>query len=145
MEWLMLVGLSLLSGYLGRLGGAEGHNKLYRRVGCSVIAVLAFCILFGWCLKDWWVYLIMFGLHWGAFSTYWDRIFQYDHLWVSGFVVGLALLPALLINPSLLLFILVRAIILAVFWGCLNRFLPQKVLLWRRDVAEEFLRYAISF
>ena len=140
---LILLGLSIGSGALGRCGGAEGHSKLWRRIGCSIIAVVAFCIVFGFQMKFWWVYLIMFGLHWGAFSTYHDYLSE-DNFWVSGFVVGLALLPSLFIG-HFLWFILIRSFVLAVIWGCLNKYLPQRVFIWRKDVAEEFLRYASSY
>ena len=143
--------LAILSGILGRLGGRakDGHwydvltDSKARDVGCSIIAIITFCLWFGFEWKWWWVYLITFGLHWGAISLYWDILFGYNNLWFSGFVVGIALIPLVIIYNLYLLWI-VRAILLAIIWGCLNKYLPKKVLIWRRDIAEEFLRYFIS-
>ena len=135
--------LSILSGVSGRLGGAKGYNTKWRDVGCSLITLFAFWFLFGFQLSLWWTYSLTFGLHWGAFSTYWDWLFKEDNLWVSGFCVGMALFP--LFGWATF----IRAIPLAIIWGCLNKYLPsagisgdKRILFWRRDVVEEVLRYA---
>lgn len=69
---LLLIPLAVTSGILGRIGGAEDYDTKYRDVGCSLIAVIASILVFGFHPGYWWVYVAMFGLHWGAFSTYWD-------------------------------------------------------------------------
>ena len=143
MNILLIIILSVLSGILGRIGGAQGYDSKFRDVGCSLITLFALCVLVGFNFALWWVYLIIFGLHWLTFSTYFSWLFGKDNLWVSGFAVGLAILPLL----DWTLFI--RAILLAIIWGCLNKYLPsagvrgdKRILFWRRDVVEEVLRYA---
>jgi hypothetical protein len=137
---LLTLILSIASGILGRMGGAEGYDTLYRDVGCSLLSILTFIIWFGFKVNYWWVYLIVFLLHWLAFTTYWDGLFGFDNLWFAGFMVGLALIPLPIIDKTLP-FYFVRAILLAIIWGCLNKYLPYQVFIWRRDIAEEFLRY----
>jgi hypothetical protein len=145
---IILLLLSILCGVLGRLGGRAKDGIWYdflsntkaRDIGCSLMVLSSLLIVFGFHLNLWWVYLLLILLHLGAFSTYYDTIFGYDNLWFSGFMVGLALLPFAWFGIAWWL-ILIRAILLAIIWGCLNKYLPDKVLIWRRDVAEEFLRY----
>ena len=152
MGYLFIALLALLSGILGRMGGAGKSGQWYenildtkwRDVGCSLIAVARFLLLFGFAWKWWWVYLIMFGLHWASFSTYWDFMFKEDNLWFSGFMVGISSMIGVVVLHWLWWVVLAWAVFLAVVWGCLNKFLPQKILCWRRDVAEEFLRYTVA-
>lgn len=148
MIWILPLGL--LSGLFGRMGGAAKSNKWYdflintkaRDVGCSIIYTLCLWLKFGMFLKFWWVYVIVFGLTWGALATYWDFLFKFDNLWFSGFVVGLCALPALFIISGFWWYLALRSIALAVIWGTLNTVKYDKIILWRRDVSEEFLRYA---
>ena len=151
MIWLFP--LAILSGVLGRMGGAGKSGQWYDRlldtkwrdIGCSIIFVLCAILLFGWSPSFWWAYGLVFLLHWGAFSTYWDEMWGYDNLWFSGFMVGLAGTPLLFIDHSLWGFLLGRTIVLTVVWGCLNKYLPQKgIWIWRRDIVEEFSRYFVS-
>jgi hypothetical protein len=144
MTILAILVLAIISGVCGRLGGAQGFDTKYRDVGCSLIVVVAFCILFGFDFHFTWVYLLVFGLHWAAFSTYWDKIFKYDNLWFSGAMVGVALFPIMFIDIALWWVVIARSIVLCVVWGCLNKYLPQRVLFWRRDVFEELARYTVS-
>ena len=133
--------LSFLSGVLGRMGGSDKYPKLWRRLGCSLMVIIALWLLTGFNLSYWWLYLIIIGLHYAAFMGYWDWLFGFDNLWFSGFMTGMAFFPLIFIDIGWWI-ILLRAILLAVIWGCLNKYLPQKgFLVWRRDVAEEFLRY----
>jgi len=138
---LLILGLSILSGIFGRMGGAEGYNTLYRDILCSLISVIVFCICFGFNQCHWVLYLIVFGLQWAALSTYYDKLFKFDNFWFSGFMMGLTLLPFIFIYKTILLFIIIRALLLAIIWGLLNKFLPSQVFIWNRAVAEEFLRY----
>lgn len=148
----MIFLLSFLSGVLGRCGGAAKSGKWYdfmirsitRDLGCSTIFIVSWCYLFGFSPIHWWVYSLVFGLTWASFSTYWDWLFGYDCLWFSGFMVGCAAIPLLIINSSLWGIVALRIGILTVVWWFLNRKLPQKVFIWGRDVAEEFLRYCVS-
>ena len=141
--------LALLSGLFGRMGGAGKEGNWYdwmldtkwRDVGCSLIVAFVCWLFIGW---HPWVLLAVFGLHWAAFSTYWDTVFGYDNLWFSGAIVGLACFPIIFVDKHLWLFVLCRIIILTVVWGCLNKYLPKKVFIWDRAVAEEYLRYTAS-
>lgn len=149
MSSLILIPIAVLCGILGRLGGAAKSGSWYdvlcdtkaRDVGCSVLCTLAMWLKFGAFAKFWWVYLIIFGLTWGALTTYWDKVFKFDNLWFSGFVVGLCGMPLLAVKLAWV-YIVARAIVLALIWGALNTIKYNKLLVWRRDVAEEFLRYA---
>ena len=136
---LLTLFLSILSGILGRMGGADNSNTLFRDIGCSILSIVTFCLWFGFKWDYWWIYLISFGLHWGNFSTYYDRLFGYDNFWFSGFMSGLALLP-LIIVYKLWALCIIRSILLVIIWGLL-KYLPSYVLIWRHDIAEEFLRY----
>jgi hypothetical protein len=147
----IIMPLMALSGLFGRMGGAGKEGNWYdglldtkwRDCCCSLIIVGVLLLLCGWQPSKWWAYLAVFGLSWCAFSTYWDWLFRYDELFFSGFMVGLALFPAIWLGVPIW-FIVIRSIVLCFAWGCLNKFLPNRVFLWRRDVAEEFCRYAIS-
>jgi len=144
--------LSLISGLLGRMGGAAKSGKWYdfllntktRDAGCSLLTVIAWISCFGLNLSFWWVYIITFGLLWATFTTYWDFLFGFDNLWFSGFVVGLAAIPLTITVPWMIWILIGRAFVLAVIWGLLNKYTPSKVLCWNRDVAEEYGRYAVS-
>lgn len=131
-----------LSATLGRMGGAEGYHTLYRDIGCSILSILMFILWFGFKPDYWYLYVISFGLHWGAFSTYYDTIFGFDNFWFSGFMTGLALFPLLFIEKMLPFFI-IRALVLAILWGVFNKCLPDYVGKFRHDVAEELLRYGV--
>ena len=140
MMWL-LIPLAIASGTLGRMGGAKGYHTLWRDLGCPAIMVLACWMLFGW---HTWEYGALFLLSWGALSTYYDTLFGYDNMAFSGFVVGLAAFPLCFIDPVFVWLVALRTVILVVVWGCLNKYLPQRILIWRRDVAEEFCRYFVA-
>jgi hypothetical protein len=144
MIWIFLIILSVLSAVLGRMGGADGFDTKFRDAGCSVIAVFGLSLFVPFQIGYWWVYLIIIGLHWLSFSSYWDWLFGFDNLWFSGFMVGMSMLPAVFIVHSIWWIIIIRALVLAIAWGCFNKFLPKKVFCWRHDVGEELLRYAVS-
>lgn len=142
-EFLALILLALLSGFFGRMGGANGYDTKWRDIGCSFIVVLVTGLLFGWHKDVWWVYPLIFVLHWGAFATYWQFLFRgIDNLWFSGAMTGLAIAPIVAINENLWPLVVLRSIVLCVIWGALNEYLPNKP---GRDIREEFWRYASSF
>jgi hypothetical protein len=138
----MILVFAFISGVLGRMGGAQGYHTLWRDWGCSAVVVAACWHYLGF---HPWVYLAVFLLHWGAFSTYWQKLFKgVDNMWFSGLMVGVALSPILFIDSKLIVLVLARSTSLVLVWGCLNKYLPPKVILWRRDVVEEFSRYFVS-
>ena len=148
LQIILIVILSIICGILGRLGGRAKDGSWYdcishtktRDLGCALIDFLALWALFGLNLNLWWLYLIIFLLHFGALTTYYDILFKYDNLWFSGFIMGVALIPYAFFGVSWIN-ILCRALLLGIVWGCLNKYLPTKILIWNRDIVEEFLRY----
>jgi hypothetical protein len=141
----------VIAGILGRIGGAGKSGQWYdclldtkwRDIGCALVFVFAAGTLLDWA-GPWWAYVLTFLLTFGSFCTYWDSVFGYDNLGFSGFVVGLAAFPLLFIDHSIWPILVVRAWVLATIWHALNVHLPERVLCWRRDVVEEFLRYAVA-
>ena len=123
------------------MGGAKGYDTLYRDLGCSAIVVIATTILWGWhpCVA-----LAVFLLHWGAFATYWKHLFGKITMWFSGLMVGFALYPIVFIDPELYKIVIIRAVALAIIWEFINRYLPEHIFIWHRDIVEEFSRYFSS-
>jgi hypothetical protein len=81
---------TLLSSLLYRLGGqGKPFNTKYRDLGCPTVLFLLLWFLFGFH----WIYFLVFGLSFGALTTYWDFIFKYDNFWFTGFMYGLAGIP----------------------------------------------------
>jgi hypothetical protein len=140
MKILVVIGMSLLAGILGRLGGAHGYNTKFRDLGLPACWVASLLVLGIDC--PWWAFLAASGLLFGSCTTYLDSIFGYDNLWASGALVALAAFPVTLFTGHWWLFA-ARAVILAVIWGSLNRWLPEHILFWHRDTVEEFCRYAV--
>lgn len=149
MTIVYLIALAVLCGIFGRLGGAAKSGQWYdflcntktRDAGCSLCILAAWMLLYKFNPSFWWVYLITFGLQWAAFTTYFDKWFKFDNLGFSGFVVGLVALPLIIVQHDAWIMLVVRAFVLGTIWFMLNKHLPSKVLIWRHDVAEEFLRY----
>lgn len=148
---LWLLPLAVLSGILGRMGGAGKSGQWYenvldskwRDIGCSAIVVLVTFLLAGWSAHFWWVYLLIFVLSWGAFSTYWDWAFKgEDNLGFSGAIVGIAWTPVLFLKVKLWPVVALRIVVLSLVWWWLNKKLPQGK---GRDVKEEYWRYFFSF
>ena len=133
--------LSIIAGIFGRMSGS-GMNKLWRRLGVPAVTLIAFGLLCGAQMHFWWAYLLILGFHYVALMGYWDWLFGYDNMWFSGFATGLCFMVAIVLGVAWWL-ILIRAVVLAVVWGCLNVYLPQKgIWIWRRDIVEENVRYA---
>lgn len=142
--------VSILAGILGRAGGA---GRPYRSWYRDWIIPLIFGGVMIWLTKKSFnvgavvAYILGFLALGGSLSTYWDKLFKEDNLWFSGFICGLTAMFYILIGLNSIS-IFVRAILLALIWGCLNKFLPsagvagnKRILFWRRDIIEEFLRY----
>lgn len=149
---LLIVCAMFLSGMLGRMGGAGKAGNWYdflldtkwRDIGCPTVLLAFIWILIGLESTIWWAYALTWLFSFGAFTTYWDAIFGHDCLWFSGLMVGLAAFPLCWVDPMFFWIVPIRAVFLAITWELLNKKLPGKVFIWRRDVAEEFSRYAIS-
>lgn len=96
--WILFLFLScVLSAILYRMGGAKGYDTLWRDIGCSLVLIGLSMLLFG-VSRNWWAYVITFGLSWGALSTYWDEVpFNngVDNFFMHGFFCGLAAFPLL--------------------------------------------------
>lgn len=80
----------LLSSILYRLGGiGKPFNTKFRDFGCPTVLIALLTFIFGWH----YVYILVFGLSFGALTTYWDKLFGYDNFWFTGFMYGVAGLP----------------------------------------------------
>ena len=142
MVTVYIILLAILCGVFGRMGGSGGRFRSWQRDWlCPLITLIALWLLIGLHLAFWWAYLISYALMGLSLTTYYDKIFGYDNLWFAGWIAGLASSP-LLFTGIHLYALIPRAFLLAIIWGRLNRYLPSGgILTWRRDIAEEFLRY----
>ena len=139
---------SILSGVFGRMGGAGAPFKSWMRDWvCPLIILVILWLLVGFKVYYWIAYLMVYVLTGLSLTTYYDPIFKKDNFWFAGGVCGLALFPSIFIGIPIWA-ILSRAGVLALIWGSLNKYLPsagiagdKRILLWRRDVVEEFIRY----
>jgi len=140
---IALWSLAFLSGTLGRMGGAGGKFRSWQRDWvCPWLALAALWLAVGFQIINWWAYMLAYALTGASLTTYLDSIFGEDNLYASGFLVGIAFLPLAFIGVAWWL-IVWRAVMLCGIWGGLNKYLPSNgILIWRRDIAEEFLRYA---
>jgi len=144
MEILYQIGLIILCGVLGRMGGSGNYPRWTRIWLCPLTVILSLWLLAGFH----YIYIPIYLLTALSLSTYWDWLFGFDNLWFSGFMCGLAFLPLMFMGVPLWI-VLSRSIILALLWGSLNKYLPsagidgkKRIIIWRRDIVEEFLRYA---
>jgi len=99
--------LSFLSAQLFRLGGSAKNgswldfakNTRTRDAGCPLTFLVAFWGVFGLKMGDWWVYLLTFGLSWGAMSTYFSFLINPPddvtmiEWFFTGLFYGLSALP----------------------------------------------------
>lgn len=139
---------SIAAGIFGRMGGAGRPFRTWQR---DWIVPLFFICLVIWLnnnilysFRSIIAYIVAYLALAGSLTTYWDNLFHYDNLLFSGLIAGLSATPLSLVNIRIN-GILMRAGILAIIWWLLNKRLParmKRILIWRRDVVEEFLRYA---
>ena len=140
---LWWLGFSILAGILGRMGGAGKPYKTWMRDWIIPVIFTGLMVWQIWRSPSLWLvgaYSMGFLALGGSLSTYWDWLFGFDNLWFSGLMVGLSAFPYEIILHHWVGFS-IRAIVLAVIWGCLNTIKYDRILIWRRDVAEENLRY----
>ena len=131
----LVILLSILSGVLYRLGGWEKGNRLFRILGCPLIALITLWLMIGVVLSYWWVYLLTFGLLTGAVSAYWGLDEKKWGYWAHGLGLSLALLPIALITKHYL------------GYGLLCLVLTSLMTIWSEyasvDYIEEFGRGAL--
>ncbi len=139
MIWLVLVILSILSAGCYRAGGSADYDTLWRDIGCSLLTCLALWFL-GY--RNFIPLVIIFGLSWGALTTYFQFFFKgVDNMYAHGLGCGLALLPYWFFGMSLWL-ILTRTMVLALSFGLLNKYV-NKYLPHYQDLIEELSRGAL--
>ena len=114
MNILYTIVLILIGAGLYHLGG-QGQ-KLYRRIGTNLCAILIFCLLHPPMQVWWYLIPLTFIAQYASLSTYWKFNLP-DVLWyhwiITGFMYGLSALP-LLWGGSTLLKLAIRAIILTI-------------------------------
>lgn len=94
MERLIILIGAIISGLLYRAGGyGKPFNTKHRDFGCSLIFLISLWLIKGFILSHWWMYLLVFGLMFGALTTYWDSLFGFDNFWFHGFMIGMATFP----------------------------------------------------
>lgn len=124
---------TVLSAFFYRLGGMsqeEADKKLpwvpdalvdgwVRDFFCT--ALVAAWAVFFLPRTNWWLYVISFGLMYGAMTTYWDEVpwnKGRDNFWMHGFFIGLALFP-MTIGTGMWLGFGIRCMVLALGMGTL--------------------------
>ena len=147
-EFLIYFVICTVCGILWRMGGAEGYDKLWRRIGCAII--MFSCLLINSNMQ-WLQMLITYALiSWGCFSYFgwinfivslWDDIEIGREYWFNFFAEGLVIQSVVyFISPSLL-----HAVvgILGALVGSLGKVWIDKdkdgrILWWRKDVLSEW-------
>jgi len=89
---IAVVILSILGGFLYRMGGARGYNTKFRDLGVPLCVVLAMFVLG----QIHWTAVLCFGLLFGALTTYWKKKGAKAKWWnwmLTGLGYSLAMLP----------------------------------------------------
>lgn len=88
---LAVILVSVVSAVLYRMGGSQYYNTKWRDIGCALVS----CLLIGYLIAWHWTLILVFGLTWGALSTYWKR--TPDARWwnwlITGAMYSVATLP----------------------------------------------------
>ena len=137
MKYIVLLVGAILSGILGRMGGAAHFNTKYRDLGVPTLFTIYMVCFHPFCWNSWFPYFLTFLLMFGALTTYWDELFGYDNYWFSGFAVGLSTVPLIWIGIHWYI-ILLKCLVIGLIWGSINKLLKNAVIV-------EFLRYALTF
>ena len=119
---IVILGVSIISGILYRLGGKTGFNTKLRDVGCSLL-ICALIGLFGGLntILGWLCLPVCFGLAWAALTTYRyflpkPKDYSWYHYALHGFFVAFAAFPYALVTKHYLGFGL-RCLVCAVGLG----------------------------
>jgi len=92
---VIVLGLSVIAGILYRVGGTSAGTK-WRDCGCPLVFLICLWFLKGLNLGFWWVYVLTFGLGWGALTTYWKKKGTDAKWWnwlLTGLFYGLSVFP----------------------------------------------------
>lgn len=68
-----------------------------------------------------WIFIPVYGIMGGFFTTYWDFLFKEDNFWVSGLAVGSAMFP-LVFAGFVWYVLLAKAVFICVSWGLLCKY-----------------------
>lgn len=94
MKWLVIILASILSSIFYRLGGTS-RGTLWRDIGCSIIT----CLMLGYLITWHWTLVLVFGLTWGALSTYnkWAKV-EWLFWLITGVFYSLAVFPFIFVT-----------------------------------------------
>ena len=141
MKILWILGLSILSSVLYRLGGiGKPFNTKYRDIGCPLVFLGLVAALFGLKWHFWWAYLLTFGLSWSALTTYWDWFWLAggntgeDNFYFHGLGCGLAAIPLCWVIPWY--FVVARIIICTIGMGLWSKWIGKD---WFEEGGRGFL------
>lgn len=135
---VILCALVYRLGGLGKDGAAEYHlpvwlcSRYMRRIGVPTISIIILLLLQLRGLP-WWAYLLIFGLQFGAVSTYFKFGGQEDVLWynwlLTGIVQGLVMLLVAIVTGAWIGFalrlVVVTAAIMIVSLGSKNAWVEE--------------------
>lgn len=125
---------TVASAILYRLGGAKGFDTKYRDVGCPIVFLAWFTSTHPVHGIEYLFYLPIFGLMWGALTTYWDWLFGFDNYWFHGFMIGMSTLFLFWVGIAWWM-ILGYSLLLAILMG-------GWCSIWKNDILEEMGRGA---
>ena len=89
---------------------------------CPLLMIIGLVVIHPFLLFQWWL-LLAYLITAGSLTTYWDWFppnHGEDNFWIAGFFSGIALFPLAFCGLCFWL-ILLRAVLLALIWGGLNR------------------------
>jgi len=117
--WLLA---TILGAILYRMGGSDKYPSQVRDAGVSFVSIALLWFLW---LHFSWLFLICFGLMWGAISTYHlflKKPVDYNHFYYAwhGLFIGLAMLPLIFVGFHWYMIIgrsILMAILMAVWFG----------------------------
>ena len=153
MIYLILAILATLSAWAYRLGGMNHdvehwlpkclRQSWVRDWLCPLLMVIGLVAMHPFLLFQWWALLLGYLITAGSLTTYWDWFKPNkgeDNFWMAGFFSGIALFPLAFCGLCFWT-ILLRAILLALIWGGLNRIVNNNHVA-HSDYVEEFSRGA---